>query len=480
MKGLDLSHHQGHVDFKKVKSAGYDFIIPRCGWGIDCDGEGVDSKFLSYVRDAQNAGISVPGVYHFLYLHSMSEARENAANAINNVRRAGLPQSTVIWCDQEEDTVKDAVKEGFNLTTDLQRQVTEIFCDYVLSQGYPTGVYLNRDYINRVYGSDIERKYDIWFEDHTNAEPDHKCVYRQTDWYGRVSGIVTNVDIDQYVGIYTAGTAKPKGDDKPTMKAYTEKKLVETLIALAKGNPPSDYNNSYPKNLLYWSGSRWSSDCHNLYKALFNGRSIINPQPGSFQADLSATGDCSERQLMDQCTDRSNNFKVLGKQFRCLYMPGHFGGYLGYEWEEPGQGIVNCVESTPRWEGGIQYSYVGPDGSRSWAKGKTVEGYWTEHGLASKWIDYSESPSPKPTPTPSYKEMTKDIFTGFLPMLKKGDNNDFVGLLQKCLRYTGDYTDTIDNSYGNNTYNAVCSFQKRRGLYVDGIAGKQTWTAMLS
>jgi len=479
MKGLDLSHHQGHVDWQKVKASGYDFILPRCGWGVDCDGQGVDSKFLSYVREAQAVGISVPGVYHFIYVHSLKEAKENAANAINNVRRAGLPQSTVIWCDQEEDTVQDAVKEGFNLTTDLQRQVTEIFCDYVLSQGYCTGVYLNRDYINRVYGSDIERKYDIWFEDHTNAESDHKCVYRQTDWYGRVNGIGTNVDIDQYVGIYTAGTAKPKGDGKP-MKAYTEKQLTDTLVKLASGNPPSSYRNRYPFNLLYWDGSRWWADCVNLYKALFNGRSIVNPAVGSYQADLSATGDCNEWGLMKQCTDISEDFSKLGNQFRIMYKPGHIGGYLGFELNIPGQGVINTVECTDQWEDGIQYSYVDKAGRRYWCKGGSEVKSWTHHGLATKWIDYSESPSPKPTPTPEKKEMNKETFVSFLPTLQKGNTGDFVGLLQKCLRYTGDYTDTIDNSYGNNTYKAVCSFQKRHGLYVDGIAGKQTWTAMLS
>lgn len=483
-KGIDLCYHQGDIDWQQVKNSGIDFIIPRCGWDVDCDGQWIDPAFLNYVRGAQAAGISVPGVYHFIYAHDEKTARENAACAINAVRAAGLPLSTVIWCDQEEDTVIKEKMRGYNVTTDMQRRITEAFCDYVLEHGYCTGVYLNQDYITRVYGEDIVYKYDIWLAD-LAGEPYCDCLYRQYDWYGRIGGISVNVDLDVWIGTYTAGTAKPQKDkgDKD-MFAYTEKELVEVLIKLASGNPGSDYSNEYPYNVLYWSGSRWSADCSNLYKALFNGRSIVNPKPGSYQEDLSATGDCNGRQLMNQCTDRSNNFQVLGNKFRCLYLEDgkdwHFGGYLGKEIEIPGQGIVNVVESTPRWEGGIQYSYVDANGGRSWAKGRPNDGgYWIEHGLATKWIDYSNGSDPKPAPEPQHKTMSTDVFVSFLPELKSGSVNGFVGLLQKCLRYTGDYFGAIDDSFGPATDNAVKAYQQRTGLYVDGIVGPKTWTSLI-
>lgn len=185
------------------------------------------------------------------------------------------------------------------------------------------------------------------------------------------------------------GKVVPLEIEDNDMYAYTEKELVEVLIKLASGKPGTDYNNTFPFNLLYWNGTRWSADCVNLYKALFNGRRIDNPTTGSYQTDLSATGDCTEKGLIEQCTDRSTDFKKLGKKFRCLYMDGHFGGYLGKEIEIEGQGIINVVECTPKWEDGIQYSYVDEYGGRHWAKGMSAEGnFWTEHGLADKWIKY--------------------------------------------------------------------------------------------
>ena len=213
MNGLDVCSQQNTLDWQKVKVAGIEFIIPRTGRGITLDDNGMDYRFLEYVQGAQAAGINIPGVYHFIYVHSMEDALRNAKKAVEIVEKAGLPKSTVIWCDQEEPTVIDAVKHGFNLTTDLQRKVTEIFCNYCLAQGYCTGVYLNHDYLYRVYGPDIVNEYDIWYEDHTNAHPEQPCLIRQTDWHGRVAGISTDVDKDDWIGTYTASTAKPQKDE---------------------------------------------------------------------------------------------------------------------------------------------------------------------------------------------------------------------------------------------------------------------------
>ena len=469
MRGMDICYKQGNINFEKAKADGIEFIIPREGWGVDCDGKEVDPAFFRYVTEAQASGIDVPGVYHFIYAHDEATARENAACAINNVRKAGLPKTTVIWCDQEEDTVIDAVKHGYNVTTDMQRKITEAFCDYILEQGYSTGVYLNRDYIIRVYGEDILTKYNIWLVDLSGGEPYCDCVYRQYDWFGRVSGCPTNVDMDLYIGKYTQ-----KGSDSLKHRiVYTEKELVEILKKLARSK--SSYKAKYPWNLLYWDGTRWWADCSNLYKALFNGRSIVNPAVGSYQADLSNTGDCTEWGLMEQCTDRSTDFRTLGDHFECLYMDGHFGGYLGEEWDEPGQGIVNCVECTPRWEDGIQFSYVDEQGRRFWAKGKDRYGTWECHGKATPWISYSDDVQPKPTVT----TIPLDTFISYLKVVKKGDTGEAVYLLQECLRNLGFYSDSLDGSAGPNTERAIKAYQSAAGLSVDGVFGPKSWTALL-
>lgn len=483
--GIDVCSQQKDINWQAVKATGIDFVIPRDGRGVDKDDNGMDVNFLEYVEGAKSAGIEIPGVYHFIYVHSLEDALKNAQKAVENVRKAGMPKSTVIWCDQEEQTVIDAVKNGFNLTTDLQYKVTQIFCDYILAQGYCTGVYLNNDYLHRVYGEEIVNEYDIWFADPYNEFPSQPCLIRQNDWWGRVNGISVNVDKNVFEGIYTAGTAK--GEERKDMSriVYTEKELVDILIKLASGNPPSSYRNEPPWNLLYWDGSRWWADCVNLYKALFNGRSIVNPTKGSFQSDLSNTGDVSEWGLMQQCTDRSSDFSRLGEHFRCLYMDGHFGGYLGFEWNEEGQGVVNCVEATPRWEDGIQYSYVDSYGGRHWAKGKATEGTWTVHGLATPWISYEEDVKPTPTPTPTKNaHLTLAKFLPYLGYVAKGSEGDIVLMVQKILKDLGYYDGYLDGECGDYTVKAIKAIQtdwhkEDSSILVDGSFGTQSFTELL-
>ena len=223
--GIDLSYHQGEANWYKLKNAGVKFAIIREGWGEDCDGKGVDPGFKKYVKGAKEAGVQIM-VYHFMYGTCAADAVENAKCAIKNVREAGLGKDTVIWCDLEYDIVDDAAKEhrGYTkLTNSMQRTIAETFCDYIMLKGYPTGLYTNKDYVTRVLGEDILKKYDIWLADLDGAD-DYPCLIRQYDWYSKYDGISVNVDKDVFRGVYTVGTAKPQTGTKPTPKPADQPK----------------------------------------------------------------------------------------------------------------------------------------------------------------------------------------------------------------------------------------------------------------
>ena len=59
----------------------------------------------------------------------------------------------------------------------MQKEIAETFCNTILAAGYPTGLYVNQDYLLRVFGKDIINKYDIWLAD-LEGEPYCKCLYR--------------------------------------------------------------------------------------------------------------------------------------------------------------------------------------------------------------------------------------------------------------------------------------------------------------
>ena len=170
----------------------------------------------------------------------------------------------------------------------------------------------------------------------------------------------------------------------------TEKQFVERLLNIR--NRKTFYKNKYPYNLCYINkDGRTSADCVNLVKAILNGYNIYNNTIGYYQKDLSNTGDCTEAELIGQCSEVSVDFTKLGTHPEILYMKGHIGVYLGKEID----GKYNVVECTKSFGGGVVYSYVDADGIRRKEKGAVKNSKWISHGKPSKWVE-AEKEEPKP------------------------------------------------------------------------------------
>lgn len=64
------------------------------------------------------------------------------------------------------------------------------------------------------------------------------------------------------------------------------------------------------------------------------------------------------------------------------------------------------------------------------------------------------------------------------PTLSWGSRGDYVRLVQRRLSQWGYHRGSVDGVYGQQTYNAVVSFQRRNGLTADGVIGPRTWRAL--
>ena len=248
----------------------------------------------------------------------------------------------------------------------------------------------------------------------------------------------------------------------------TSEQFAERLTAIK--NRRTFYKNSYPYNLCYiHSDGRTSADCVNLLKAILNGYDVNKKTVGYYQRDLSNTGDCTEAELLAQCSDVSSDFSKLGDKPAILYMKGHIGCYLGRTIDRK----FNVIECTKSFGGGVVYSWVDPDGTRRNVNGGNRNGRWTHHGLPTPWVSYNEA---KPEPIkPDYSKY---------PVLKKGSRGDYVTILQKLLVGKGYDPKGIDGIFGPGCQAAVKKFQKEntdiygRPLEVDGCVGPLTWGAL--
>lgn len=449
--GIDLCCQQHNVNWSQVKASGQvDFIIPRTGWGVNCDGDGIDPKFLEYVKGAQAQGIAVPGVYHFIYVNSLDDAVKNAQCAINAVKKAGLPKSTIIWCDQEEDTVIKAVRNGFNLTTKLQRQVTELFCDYVLKEGYCTGVYLNQDYLNRVYGKDIIKKYDIWLAD-LEGEPYCDCLYRQFDWYGRISGIPTNVDRDSYIGTYTAGTAKPKSQE--TKMTLTEK-FLQALKMMSDGR----YH--------YYDGRAGGIGCSDFVRTALQKAGILN-SGDYFHAASGIPGALENKSKFQRLPFNPANLK-------------------------PGDILWSNGHHVVVWAGNNSVYEAAPEGTHPLATCGTGVGLHQNHGYyncgtgTNKWDCIYRIIDPDDVKETAKGEIKMDkafniaTIAKYMPVIRNGVTGDMVKALQTIMSHYGWYDDTVDGICGANTEKGIKLLQTALQVDADGSFGPKSWAALLS
>ena len=76
LKGIDVSYWQGSIDWAKVKAAGVDFAILRCGYGSNSTSKD-DSTFAANVRGCVANGIPY-GVYLYSHANTVSKANDEA------------------------------------------------------------------------------------------------------------------------------------------------------------------------------------------------------------------------------------------------------------------------------------------------------------------------------------------------------------------------------------------------------------------
>ena len=184
-KCIDISTWQGYVDFNKVKSAGYNYVILRAGFGRENSQK--DNTFERNYANAKAAGIKV-GVYWFSYSTSPSDAyREaNACLYCLNGKRLDMP----VYYDLE-------YQPAMSMSNSNYTQMALNFCSTIKKAGYKSGVYSSAS----VYGYLLNRQtlinngVSIW-----NAQWSSYCSVPCDIWQysekGQVNGISASVDMN--------------------------------------------------------------------------------------------------------------------------------------------------------------------------------------------------------------------------------------------------------------------------------------------
>lgn len=186
MLGADVSVHNGAIDFKKVKSAGYDFVFIRDGYGdVLSYPSQIDSRYEENYKNAKAAGMHT-GAYHYLYACTVEGARREAQGMLSLLK--GKQFDMPVALDIEE-------RAQYNLNGMAKSMIIEAFMDVLEKAGYYAVLYSYEAFLKTVPKSTLD-KYDIWCANIV-SKPTIRYGIWQYSFTGKVDGVRGDVDLDR-------------------------------------------------------------------------------------------------------------------------------------------------------------------------------------------------------------------------------------------------------------------------------------------
>lgn len=219
-KGIDVSKHNGIIDWEKVKKAEINFAMIRAGYGAN----NIDERFKYNISECNRLGIPC-GVYWFSYALNAAMAKKEAQYCLEAVKPYKLEYP--IAFDFEYGSVDYAKKQGINVAKKLATDIMQAFCSEIEKAGYYALNYSNIDYLNNYFEPDVAKRYGLWLAQwNNNLIPSRDCQIWQHSETGKVNGIAGNVDLNRgYIDfpkiIKERGlngfkkVEQPKKDEKP-------------------------------------------------------------------------------------------------------------------------------------------------------------------------------------------------------------------------------------------------------------------------
>lgn len=192
MKGIDVSAHQGNINWDAVKAAGIDFAIIRISYGQNS----VDSKAIRNIEECIRVGMPF-GVYTYSYALNVN----NAINEANLVIKTLAPYKDKVKfpviIDMED---ADGYKRKYGMpSNDVLVSICEKECLMFEEAGYYAAIYASKSWFDTKLNSSRLNRFDKWIAWWNKGASFDKNIYGiwQYTSSGSVNGISGNVDMNE-------------------------------------------------------------------------------------------------------------------------------------------------------------------------------------------------------------------------------------------------------------------------------------------
>lgn len=251
-QGIDVSNHNGDVDWAKVKAAGVEFAIIRIG----CRGYGSggtlleDTKYKEYFEGARKQGLAI-GVYFYSQALNTKEAKAEAEFVMKRIEPYRDDITLPVYYDYEFANVSsgrlDSAWRNGTINKNMMTDNAIAFCTVAEDNGYRAGIYASEYFFyDNLNYKELQEKYSIWLAHYTD-NTDYKGDFDlwQFSAKGTVSGISGYVDSNfrYYYDRFQAETLAPV--------AYTGQAIQPVPAVYLNGallTKDTDYTLSYQNN----------------------------------------------------------------------------------------------------------------------------------------------------------------------------------------------------------------------------------------
>ena len=229
--GVDISTHNGTIDFNKLKSA-VDFCMIRAGYST-----AVDAKFYENAKKCEQNNIPF-GAYWFSYATTVEEVENEAKKCAETLKSFNVAYPVAFDWEYDSDTYfKKTV--GRSATIDERCNFAHAFCKKIKEYGYTPMIYTNIDYYDNKGFKNIANDYIIWLAHWGVKTPKYSCKMWQYTSEGSVTGISGNVDLNRS---YISDENLVSNNKKDTVESINKKfaseyeKIAKEIIQGKYGN----------------------------------------------------------------------------------------------------------------------------------------------------------------------------------------------------------------------------------------------------
>jgi GH25 family lysozyme M1 (1,4-beta-N-acetylmuramidase) len=198
--GIDVSRHNGTIDWAAVAADGIDFAMIRCAYRGYSEGEiKDDSKFTENIEGALAAGIPV-GVYFYTQAITPEEAIEEAKYTLELIKNYEItyPVAFDVEITSAEGDGEPPRQNG--VSGILLTEITKAFCEEVRAAGYVPMIFTNLRMAYLKLDMRQLAEYDFWISEWRDEKHDPTFYYDYQIWQyasdGEVAGIEGNTDLN--------------------------------------------------------------------------------------------------------------------------------------------------------------------------------------------------------------------------------------------------------------------------------------------